>query len=1114
MGSEKKISEQFSITGEATVLDALNQHDVIADGLNKSVVDIIKDRLPALKEKRPNIDWENIFGLVQNADGVTRAEDENFKKQFIKEDGTPDAEKMRAYADLQDVAVTVHAYSSVIAERQFETDQKKAQKDLKRAIQDMKKAGYSFKDVVKFFDEVKISKSFTVHPTEHHSEEGIELDRALIAAAELPAGEREAAMNAVIGKMIENPIGTTRKNSIQDEAESSNKWARIHNEGVSNLERFIGDVIEEEYGKRPEIQLDAAPRSWDYDSDGKNNAEGWAMMAKMATTTMGSFDDTLEALYKVPKDVKPKLVARTIDRIEKARARLEPIFKRARHVVQKLAEFPTPEERQEYYATHYEEFQKLSEEFSHVYDDTDPKDRGLHTWDDTLTDLNKLRKTLGKDRTQEAFIPIDNAFRNLRRTGFALEKGQTRQNDLIHAKIIDNFFNSDKFKAHNILNEQDFAEINAAGGLSGLKTARKYEIFNKVIEFSKKNGNRQDLLKDLFDANPLEYSSNGYPEQTRTLLDRFVLRSHYPKKFDQGIISDATEAALTHQKFLADMFGMDKMRHMPLFEDRSTLSRLSSLVEIFNDFGGEDGIELRRALSRISKMFDKHNTGREIHDLSMMVPCSDSTRGAGSAALMEIVHETRKIVRTIVKLSDKLSTKQQKAVAAGIEFMIGGGMSMGRFGADVGFMRRVIEQELKEIAKENNFNYDRQNKVHRRLMRSSSAILYTEQGRSKRFFTATSNQVMDDFSRRVSEMIRGRMDLEGLVPDNTYIPAPYKFSNPKMEEIAIDAWKLAIDSYIKNRFIESEHSDELILNNVADETTCPNIIALLNNGARPLAKSGKKVMTTVRAIENDKRNNLSQLFTSGTGMGAVLLFLEDKLVKGEISEEDVLELFEHPEWDYLMFTKEVANAERTDYNYAKRKLGLEKYSDKELADIGNKIKVRPERERGADGKVILVDRFDTSALSVKFTENQLYLARLVADHENFLGTMKKFTDIEKQFPAAMQIVREHQKVKPMLNLMHFVEDYIASFPEDERADAKKRLGGDGFIRALGSAYNAGTASHYPLWSGAKNCYLQNVPQQSFESLLKAGKTQAKKKGRFVAFSDFGADQGPIIEFED
>ena len=163
--------------------------------------------------------------------------------------------------------------------------------------------------------------------------------------------------------------------------------------------------------------------------------------------------------------------------------------------------------------------------------------------------------------------------------------------------------------------------------------------------------------------------------------------------------------------------------------------------------------------------------------------------------------------------------------------------------------------------------FDRNNDADNAFLRMSSAILYTEQGRAKRMLTATPNQVTDDYARRITEIIHGRFDLEGLVPDNTFIEPKFEFTNPAMEAIQEEAWKIAIGGYVEQRFQETAESIErnkgrlekdrepsYVLDDLAKTITCSEIIAYLNNGARPGAKkTGDRKMTGVRAIENDKR---------------------------------------------------------------------------------------------------------------------------------------------------------------------------------------------------------------------------------------------------------------------
>ena len=111
--------------------------------------------------------------------------------------------------------------------------------------------------------------------------------------------EREAALREVISSMLDNPIGAIKKNSVRDEIESDRIFAKIHNKGANIARERIRQAFEKVYGRRPgigEVRPDLARRTWIHDSDGKNNAEGWAMLAATAYDTLGAFDEIIDTL--------------------------------------------------------------------------------------------------------------------------------------------------------------------------------------------------------------------------------------------------------------------------------------------------------------------------------------------------------------------------------------------------------------------------------------------------------------------------------------------------------------------------------------------------------------------------------------------------------------------------------------------------------------------------------------------------------------------------------------------------------------------------------------------------------------------------------------------------
>lgn len=1029
------------------------------------------------------------------------ADIEQLQAPFKGENSKPNTDVVMEFIPGYQADHILNTYDPIIERRSKQEDAEETFDTLHELISVLKAKGYSIDETVGFMKELIVSKSFTPHPTEHLDLTKLDLVMDLVEAAGVEKSERAATLEKVQNALRESGnVAATHKSNILDEIDLSNKFARIHNAGLNTLERFISDSIEDHYGPRKNFWIDMAPRSWDYDADGKNNAEGWAMMAKLSTTTLESTGDIIDTLKNLDRNNLEADQLEEIDQLtrdlEKLHERLKPVYDQSRGMTAALAKLP-PEQREKFYRDHYEDYEKQQKAFGEVYDAVGSENRGLDFFDSTKEKLNSLRDTL-RDKDENQFLMVDDAYRTLRRTGFALEKGQTRHNDQVYTRIIDNLFNSEQFLARGILNEDEIAEIKSTevydengrlvkkAALSRLSDKAQQGLRNKILRYVSQNGNRELLIKDLYAANPLTFKSledggNGYPDQERTYLDRLALRALYPLKFDQGVISDAGKHGQPQQKFLADLFGMDTMTHMALNEDAVNLDRQDEIVDEFAlRGGGAENIENRK--SRQNKMKNVEDT-----TLHVMRPASDAERNGGWATRMQAFEQYRKMVRSALLSGNPT------------EIMLGGGASFGRFGGDVSIVRRVVAQELKQIAVERGKPFDRKNEEDRQMLRMASFVLYTEQGRAKRMYSATPDQVADDFGAKIVEMIEDRLDLEGLVEDFTFIDEVPELPEDYQRH-ARRSWKKAIKDYSDLRFATGEDGKS-VLSKLADKVTCPNMIGYMNFGARPASKSGAKDILNVRAIENDERLYAAQLFHGGFyGSGAMMRGIYDRLNNeyNVIKDDYLPKLMDHPEWDYAVFSKNLTDAAR--FNATRN---FEKISKPGNWNFDRALKIgQSARLVKVEGKEETRLLFDNQGGAV--SEEEAYLAKIWYDRLQFLaiteaslkrgGLKRDIKDILndmrpadgglevalgpktlKKWPVVSEIMEEHKKNEQGYALLYMYEDYIQQERDKGRSKEEivEELGGEEHLRQVASAFRSGTLPHKPYWSGEYNYGVKN-----------------------------------------
>ena len=718
----------------------------IKNEMDLMVLSLMERNSDALAEKFPNADVPEVLRRVRlDIEEFHNYGRNEYDLTFYNDDGSIELGNQGLLDHLNLVRHEMRASANVIASRAFNVDNPAVYDNLRQAVKDMKTLGFTFDETVKMFNQdIKFSKSPTPHPTENLSIESIKAYMNVMKAAESDPDIREQKIEAAVSDMmLRDDISPETKFSILDEIDLSDLYAENHNMGVNNLERFVEDIIEQEYGERPKISFDATLKSWDYDSDGKNNAEGFAFMAKTASTTMAALNLTIRSIEQAQEqglipDSEMARINETLEECQTIHDAMEPVYERSREITQTLA-LLTPDERGAYYEKVYnEEYETLSNAFSLVYDSVGSPNRGLDFYKDTIAVLRKAVDAQVQD-TPRHENPLDDAMRVLRRNGVAMEKGQPRQNDFMHIDIIHNLINHEPFRKLGILSDDELAEIDAVKGYSmpeekgGLSDYRKHEILDKIASYVELNGNRRDILALLNEANPLEIDSNGYPAQTRSLLDRFMLRSVYPHKYEDSINSDAQPGSDERLHFFFRVFDIKHGSSMSLHEDRGTLPRKPDLTVRFFEHSGGKYLEKMRSYHEAAKLpwYMDRSGGKDM--LKSMTGPSDAQKVGGPAAQMEIFWIWGQGV--------------QNAWKHGYyeEHMFGTGMASDRFGADGGTCSDVKAQEMMEIVKEHG-PFDRTIPEHRRFMRSALAESFTQQGRHKRYAMSTSGQIADDLS--------------------------------------------------------------------------------------------------------------------------------------------------------------------------------------------------------------------------------------------------------------------------------------------------------------------------------------------------------------------------------
>ncbi len=1066
--------------------------------------------------------------------GTSPEEARNFQRHFRDRNGDVDVAKVTAISYIQNTRMTADSMEPVLEQRAESTDLDTDREDLKDVIELMHALDYDAEKIANTIERyVKIAKASTPHPTEHLSPEGIDLNRGLAAAAEEDEEKRPEAIKKKLIEIAESDnFAAAQKADIVDEADNSNAVARIHNKGANDLDREIESMIWEVTGERVDVDTNTGPKSWDYDADGKPNADGFAMMMKITTTSRGAMNDVsknLETALQSQLDQATRVELQALkDNIDQINSRMEHVYDRSRTITRALAAEGDSDKRWEMYSKfHSEEFEELFTQLQGIYDEVDPKTRGLDFYRDTLVRLDQKRKTL-EGLSPEAALALDESYRTLKRNGFALEKGQTRHNDNVYKEMLDTFFASKEFKALGILNEEEESLISRRGTFSKMKHEDEYAIMQKILQYAKDNGNREQLTNILEQVNPMKEGKNGYPDQTASYTDRMRLRAVFPYKFEEGVISDSGAFGSPRQKFIADLYGIENMKHMSLYEDMPNLSRHGALTsQSYKAFGGEQNVVKRRGKYESDRRDVEKRMTKALHT---MRPASDAERAGGSFTRLEAMQQYREAVRDAYKLEPKIP----------VEVMIGGGQSLNRFGGDVDMVRRILAQELKEILKEKQDRGEQLDDDDHDMMIMASSVLYTEQGRTKRIMSATPGQVRDGLMKKTTNILKDLLDLKGEVENNTFIDERIKFS-ANMESVQENIWKHGIGDYAAlNQTYKTDQdgnvTDELALDGYAEVAAPMEVVGKQNFGSRPAsgkaASNKQDQVSGFRAIGKDQTLYSMQSFHAGFyGAGNAMARFHNALNEGDegkqITLKDIDQLMQDDDWDEAIFSRNLVDAARFNATHlAEKVFGAEDAKNWDYDRLMSLGKLVQPVNAGKDEKG--EDKFKfVYGGPEEVTEEQMFFAKLYYDRARFLamteaslrpenGITMKSTQTEilnaikpesgleitlgartqERWPTIMEnTIPDHNKNAPLLAVNNMIDDDIRDRKQkiademqgEEPQEIAKKMqedidnhygGGDPptaekVLRAVASALRSGTLPHKDKWMGKDSLGLRH-----------------------------------------
>lgn len=954
--------------------------------------------------------------------------------------------------------------------------------NVRAALEVAYESGISRDEIIEIVESLKCNVSYTWHPTNNLSEEGTKLRLKQIEAFQ----NQDTRAIRELTKEIKGSDNLTpkQKATMINEIDANLTIADRDNKGANTVERIYEEEIQDIWsGKRPNIQMNLGGRSWIFDADGKNNNDGWAMMAALTTLKKEMFEQTLEVLDDDLVTGNPKLEKLRND-LGMVLNNLNSIYDKSREVTDTLAQLPV-EERETYYRAHYDELQTAKDNLRSLYECVgDAEGRGHNFYNKTK---QMLEEACEKQDCASGNNPkLDDVYRTLRRNGFTLQKGQTRHNGIMYGDVIDKLFADETFLNSKFLRDSDRNLLQNVEKFSDLHQNQRRMIMAHVTRGTKDRSVRQELQKFVRDANPLEFDEgNGYPTPESSVEDRMDIRSICKRNFAEAIISDSTDFSAYDQLFLAKIEGVPDMKHMMLNEDRDTLARQASIAVGFNK-GAQEGAEFRNNGSAADYKIGPDN------EILIMIPSSDSMRNGGPGTLLQMCNTVSEATRESIKLG------------VPIEIMLGSGGSMGRFGCDQAMVRRLVAQTMQQVAEEEGFyEWDKNDPEHAAALRMPKVIMHTEQGRMPNLLSATPELISQRHLDRTGEMLEDHLELVGAVEPGTYIDQVPKLSTPMQNKVP-QLQQLMITEFTDFRFaLGEQNADDNILNSMAEKCMFKHLSPFINHGARPAAKGSKKGITDVRAIENDKRKAMAEIFDSSFfSLGAAMKELHRSTNSNEpmdrpISNVGVQELIEQPEWNFLIFGKGTTEAMRFEATKKFETLSgeAESWNFDKAVEVGKSVTL--EKIEPNEPKSLCVMHYDDKDGAI--TKEEAYLSKIYYDRLQFLALTeaslkgelnRDFDEIINEFrpsdgslefepgaetlekwSVAQEVYDNHRENDEMLEMVQEIETYFRHRIETEGASKEEvvaEFGGEEKLREICSSYMEGTLAHIPFWTGDYN----------------------------------------------
>ena len=933
----------------------------------------------AIEELMNDIVYEHVSGLPESEakklflDLDDILDNEDSEEVLLERTKALSHDQKAQYAKFLTIKNSLKAASHIIAVGNAGSDSAQNEYEIDHMVGQMKEKGVSAEQLGSVLSSITQWRTGTPHPTQHLSEEGKQLFRDVLSIVSLPKGERHDSLKNTITSMFDAQITRSAKMDVREETNSDREQAKLRRQGMRETYIGLKSALQNHYGEDApnllsgSILLELAYHSWfgGGDTDGKSNADKWALLEGLTGYTMDAIEEHLEDINKAIE-----IDSSLSKRLESTKNALEIVRERLTALDEKLLNRDETTDSE-----------ALKREYANLYKGLEighTASSSVNTEKDAYLALsNELKHVVDHLAKGEAKELLEGSLFVLRQYKNAITTAriETRANGFVDQDIVNQIFGDKEFQKTFLTGEM--RRSLASRTLASLPKEEQRAIMQAAEDKCKNNVRL--FAEHYYRIFPEGLDDKGFPNQKRERGERLEIQAITPDKFGMSIVADAQPMSPEYARFLGEVgFGVKHMMHTMLTEDYDTLDAAADITIDFTKNGGMKSVfSAINSNPRLGEYLDRHG---------VMLPCSDSTKKLGPAAVYFQAQAINHLMDYAVEENKTMYIKW------------GNGQIITRGGGNSHVPGRLKAQAMQWHldGRKLDLNVPEDIKLLANVMFSSN----TEQGRAADFVSPTSQKIASNQLTMIGEMFGRVLELSGKAPIGTHIKqVPEYTSGVRKHVIDSIARNIMMLGYLNFRDVVDEEGNRLS-DEVAIKSSNMKVAGDANQAARPDSKvvdapdpnepvaiKDGKPLYDLRAIGTTISINHMRTYHDGWfSLGAGLQAMHQANIEGEISDEDLAKFPKDPLWESII-KNGLRTATMSDMSHVMKKLDAGDWSHEKAMRIGKSVEV----DLSGDANDPPLFSFDGAEDGV--TAQQAYAAKLYYDQALFITYAEKLAQL-------------------------------------------------------------------------------------------------------------------------